>query len=105
MRDLPLLLSGGKPSDTSNIGSRNYESRPVAVVVGGGYSDEAFAIMKHACGDLKTVWLRPGLNDTAQTPPVSEPERFATAIAVKVKRCLKGIAAGEGGEEGSVVLF
>jgi hypothetical protein len=104
--DIPLLLSGSKPSDTSsNLGSRNYGTRPVAVVVGGGFSDEAFAAMKGACGDMKAVWLRPDLNDAVQMPPLSEPERFGAATAVKVKKCLKGIAVGEGGEEEGVALF
>lgn len=107
VRDIPLLLSGSKPVDTSsNLGSRNYETRPVAVVVGGGFSDEAFATMKDACGDMKAVWLRPDLADESQMPPpLSEPERFGAVTAVKVKKCLKEIAVGEGGKEEGVILF
>jgi hypothetical protein len=62
VKDLPLLLSA--PSRTpenvdENFGSRNYEARPLAVGVGGGFNDEMLEEMRNACKDVDEgiVWV------------------------------------------------
>jgi hypothetical protein len=62
VKDLPLLLSTPPkaPQNTEdNVGSRNYDKRPVAVLAGGGFDDTMFNEIKDACKDVDKgiVWV------------------------------------------------
>jgi hypothetical protein len=62
VKDLPLLLSTPPkaPQNTeNNVGSRNYDERPVAVLTGGGFNDTMFNEIKEACKDVDNgiVWV------------------------------------------------
>jgi hypothetical protein len=56
LKNLPLLLSTPPKAPQNaehNIGSRNYDKRPAAIVVGGGFNDESFNEIKDACQDFE----------------------------------------------------
>lgn len=99
-----MILSGGRPKNTSsNIGSQDYEKRPVAVVVGGGFDDGMLAAMKDACKGLKAVWGHADRTKLSEMPSLDQPELFGAATAVRVQEGLKRHGVGEGVEEGEFV--
>lgn len=95
--DIPLLLSGKTPPETSNNhGSQNYARTPVAIVVGGGFDDDAFNQMKEACKDVKgTVWVRAEKVEGA--PPLSDAKGFGEMVAGRVKEKLGELKVGQDG--------
>ena len=69
LQEVPLILSGNPPpADTlhTQIGANDFTNPPVAVVVGGGYNDEAYTALYsailNACGaskkDIGVVFFR-----------------------------------------------
>lgn len=73
--DIPKLLAGKTPStqDAGNIGTQNYAQAPQAVVLGGGYDDEAVKTIRAACdsdgsGEKGIPWLRP--DSSIPVPPL-----------------------------------
>ncbi|KAK2796914.1 hypothetical protein FQN50_009373 [Emmonsiellopsis sp. PD_5] len=108
--ELPLLLNLPNASSTaipceSSIGSRNYSEAPFAVLIGGGYDDQAVAELEEACkADLSNMigkttipWLR--VDTTKPAPPPGGPE-YGNAVAGRAKECLLGLkeAGGVGNE-------
>ncbi|CAO2649429.1 Nn.00g068140.m01.CDS01 [Neocucurbitaria sp. VM-36] len=108
LSDIPLLLSGKTPKDTAgNLGSQNYDERPVAVAVGGGFNDEMFDQMKDAAKEVQSaVWVRADLSKVAAMPALSDVEAFGAATAVRVKKSLDELSVGkEGGKTEGVFYF
>ena len=109
VEEIPLLLSGRAPPDTSsNLGSKNYDAVPKAVVLGGGFDDAAFQKMHDACkkegAANKVPWLRvdmtqvrAGQKAATKPPSAAEFDAFAADTAERVKKCLeKEDVKGEG---------
>ncbi|KAF2128402.1 hypothetical protein P153DRAFT_367553 [Dothidotthia symphoricarpi CBS 119687] len=103
-KDIPLLLSGKTPPETSsNHGSQNYTQPPIAVAVGGGFDNDTFNQMKDACKDIKeTVWVRSQLNVEGGMPPLSDTEAFGARIGERIKAKFGelGVGTEEGTKEG-----
>lgn len=105
--DLPIILSGdAPPNDKDNVGSRNYASTPVAIVVGGGYTDDEFYAMHAAADAVKVVtWLK---TDNSLLKPGAGPPSgdvlvdFANKTSEKVKKILGEIGVGGEGVVGKV---
>ncbi|KAJ6068157.1 uncharacterized protein N7446_005194 [Penicillium canescens] len=79
IRNLPLILSGSTPvNDKSSLGSKNYSALPKAVILGGGYDDEAITQLREAVtsspGTIKIPWLKadPGEDEGRSYPGVRE---------------------------------
>lgn len=99
---LPILLDGDAPSPipTTNIGSKNYSRGVAAVIIGGGYDDDAVAQIRKACeGKSRVPWMRPDMS--TPTPPFGP--QFAAALGGRVKICLKRL--GEEGQMGADGMF
>ncbi|GIJ92133.1 hypothetical protein Asppvi_011109 [Aspergillus pseudoviridinutans] len=104
VKEIPSLLHGRRPdtTDLANLGCQRYGQKPVAIIVGGGYSDTDFTAMRRACDGISTVpWLRHDLKkDLSQgNPRPSLGPEYGKEIAEKVKRCLEDLA--ENGKLGS----
>jgi hypothetical protein len=102
--EIPLLLSGQPLTNpSSNPGSGNYSKPPVAVVAGGGYSDEEFNQIRDACKDvagLKIVpWVRADLSKMSEMPPREDLSAYGRATAVRVKKRLQELELAEGEEK------
>ncbi|KAH8697111.1 hypothetical protein BGW36DRAFT_427084 [Talaromyces proteolyticus] len=97
INEIPSLLQGYRPSanDSENLGSQRYGQKPVAIVTGGGYSDDDFAKMRKACEGLSSVpWLRHDLSNSFD-PSNARPKlglEYGKQIAERVKNCLKELA-------------
>ncbi|KAF2866637.1 hypothetical protein BDV95DRAFT_205159 [Massariosphaeria phaeospora] len=108
--DIPRILSGAHPTDhTSNVGTQNYSKIPVAVVVGGGFDDADFKLMRDACDGegVKTVpWLRHDRSTLTGPPSKEEMAAFAKNSAERVKKLMVDLKVGmEGGTSDGVHLF
>lgn len=104
--EIPTLLSG-KPlpaQEPANIGTQNYSSTPNAVVLGGGYDDEAVKKLRAACESINrekgVPWLRPDLS--VPTPPLGP--KYGAHMVGRVKACLKELEE-EGRGEGDGIYF
>lgn len=100
---IPLLLKGEKevPSD-SELGSKNYEQPPVAVLLGAGYDDEAIEQMREAAKGTKNVpWLRP---DTTKPAPPLGPE-YGKALVARIKETIKELGEQGKMDEDAVVWY
>jgi hypothetical protein len=96
-------LKGEKkvPSD-SELGSRNYENPPVAVLLGAGYDDEAIEQMREAATGTKDVpWLRP--DNTKPAPPLG-PE-YGKALVARIKETIVELTEKEKMNEDGVVWY
>ncbi|KAK2731036.1 hypothetical protein FQN55_005168 [Onygenales sp. PD_40] len=113
--ELPLLLNVPNTDSTtipceSNIGSRNYSEAPFAVVIGGGYDDEAVAELEEACkaelanmtGKATIPWLR--VDKTKPAPPPGGPE-YGNAVAGRTKECLLRLKEDSEGRNERIVWF
>ena len=66
--ELPLILSGSLPDPYSlhtQVASNSFDRHPLAVIIGGGYDDDAYSRLRSACSDacgstakLGVVFLR-----------------------------------------------
>ncbi|KAF2114854.1 hypothetical protein BDV96DRAFT_600024 [Lophiotrema nucula] len=94
--EIPLVLSGKQPPDSSeNPGSQDYSRPAVAVVTGGGYDDATFSNMKDACKAFPNVpWLRPDMSKMKDMPPGTDPKAYAKASAARVKEMLDELGVG-----------
>ncbi|KAI0450383.1 hypothetical protein F5B21DRAFT_508224 [Xylaria acuta] len=83
---VPAILKGSQPpSSDSALGSKDYSRPPVAVILGGGFDDADFGVIRKAAEGIKPLpWLRADLAKPA--PPVG-PE-YGKAIVVRVKELL-----------------
>ncbi|CZT51607.1 uncharacterized protein RSE6_12771 [Rhynchosporium secalis] len=105
--DLPKILVGKTPStaDPGNIGTQNYAQAPQAIILGGGYDDEAVKTIRAACerankGDRGIPWLRPDLS--VPVPPLGP--KYGAAMVSRVKTALKELEE-EGRAQGDGVYF
>ncbi|OAA53371.1 hypothetical protein ISF_08852 [Cordyceps fumosorosea ARSEF 2679] len=107
--DLPLVLAGRVPTSTapSSVGTGNVARGAAAVILGGGYGDEDYAVMRKAVDAAalkrRTVWLRNNLS-VAMPPPGPE---YGKAVVVRVKDLLARLG-GEGrldGEDGGAYWY
>ncbi|KAH8162494.1 hypothetical protein CIB48_g5742 [Xylaria polymorpha] len=83
---IPAILKGDQsPPSDSALGSKDYSTPPVAVIIGGGYDDAGIdMIMKAAAGIRPIPWLRPDL--TKPAPPLG-PE-YGKALVARIKELL-----------------
>ncbi|KAG9196203.1 hypothetical protein G6011_01324 [Alternaria panax] len=104
---IPLLISSKTPPNSpSNIGSQNYDKRPVVVALGGGFNDEMFEEIKGSCGDEKMVWVRTDITRTRDMPEFNDHEAYGRATAARIKACLNGLKVGkEGGKTEGMWFF
>ena len=84
---IPALLRGEDPGSASpNIGSKNYERTPVAVLLGAAFDDQGIEELREAAKGTKNVpWLRP---DTSRPMPPLGPE-YGKAIVARIKCTMK----------------
>lgn len=95
--DIPSLLVGGRPqaTDPGNLGSQRYGRQPLAIIIGGGYSDADFSAMRESCHGISTVpWLRHAIKTS---PPPNSPKpnlgpEYGKEIAERVTRRLQDLA-------------
>ena len=90
------------PDDAAeNHGTGNYARPPVAIIAGGGYSDEDFAQLREPSLGVSTIpWMRPDLNN--QEIPFGDP-KYPEHIANRAKQCLKALA--EAGQLGDSIVY
>lgn len=62
MKEVPKILAGSPPSAEAlhtQVASKNFTQRPVAVLLGGGYKDEAYEALRNAsieaCGSKQAL--------------------------------------------------
>ncbi|EUC42881.1 hypothetical protein COCMIDRAFT_102304 [Bipolaris oryzae ATCC 44560] len=96
--NIPPLLSPTNPS------------RPVAVVLGGGFDDAMFAEIKEACdtaqGGKEVAWLRTDITGKVEMPDMNDREAYGKAMGARLKRGLEGLGVGrEEGVKGGVHFF
>lgn len=87
--ELPLVLQGIAPgSVASNVGSGNVVKGARAVILGGGYDDDNYAMMREAVEKARLaqtpVWLRADLSIPAPPPG---PE-YGKAVVGRVREVL-----------------
>lgn len=89
-------------NSTGNWGSQNYAQPPIAVVLGGGFSDAEFEAITAACAGKSSVpWLR--IDISVPTPPLGP--AFGVHVAGRLKKRLNSLEAeGKFGQDG-VYLF
>lgn len=72
-------------SSGSELGSKDYSQKPIAVILGGGYDDEGIKAMMEASKNIHPIpWLRPDLS--LPTPPLG-PE-YGKVMVARVKERL-----------------
>ncbi|ROV87335.1 hypothetical protein VMCG_10703 [Cytospora schulzeri] len=82
----PRIFRGEQPpSSDSELGTRDYSKKPVAVILGGGYDDADTEVMMKASAGIHPIpWLRPDL--TKPAPPLG-PE-YGKALVGRIKELL-----------------
>lgn len=85
-QQIPAILRGETPpSSDSELGSKDYSQKPVAVILGGGYDDAGIKVMMEASAQIHPIpWLRPDLSIPA--PPLG-PE-YGKALVNRIKQKL-----------------
>ncbi|RDL36462.1 Uncharacterized protein BP5553_05814 [Venustampulla echinocandica] len=90
--EIPAILKQEPVTTDVELGSKNYETIPKAIIVGGGYNDEDLDVLRRSCQTAKTPlvpWLRPDLNKP--TPPLG-PEvlfKYGKALVERIKLLIK----------------
>ncbi|KAH8710312.1 hypothetical protein HC256_007157 [Beauveria bassiana] len=89
VKDLPLVLKGSAPETAaSSVGTGNIADGAKAVILGGGYDDNDYEMMRKAVDattlERRPVWLR---NDLSVAMPPPGPE-YGKAVVVRVKNLL-----------------
>ncbi|KAM3504489.1 hypothetical protein MY10362_003537 [Beauveria mimosiformis] len=89
VKDLPLVLKGIPPETAaSSVGTGNIADGAKAVILGGGYDDNDYEVMRKAVDaaalERRPVWLR---NDLSVAMPPPGPE-YGKAVVVRVKDLL-----------------
>lgn len=99
--DIPLLLARQTPLNAAfNPGSQNYTNSPVAIALGGGFSDEMFAQIREGCRDAaSTLWLRVDASQVTGPPKPEEVEMYGKKTAERLKKRLGELRVGQ--EEGT----
>lgn len=98
---IPLLLRGDKTFPSGfDLGSKNYEVLPAAILLGAAYDDEAVKEMREAAKDTKSVpWIR---TDTTKPAPPLGPE-YGRALVVRIKETVKELQENKRMDEDAVV--
>ena len=80
----------------SGLGSKDFSRLPKAVILGGGYDDEAIEKLRQAVimseGTVKVPWLKADPKKTEQGP-VPGTENYAISAALRVKEALRTLQA------------
>lgn len=100
---IPAILKGDKsvPAD-SELGSKDYSEAPVAVILGGGYTDADIELMFNASAGLRPIpWLRPDL--TKPAPPLGP--KYGKAMVKRVKERLVELEKGGKMNDEQVVWY
>lgn len=94
---IPAIFKGETPSADSELGSKDYTQKPIAVILGAAFDDEGVRVVMEAAKGLHPVpWLRPDLS--TPTPPIG-PD-YGKAIVQRVKVLLAELERdGKMGEE------
>ncbi|KAI9934815.1 hypothetical protein MW887_000432 [Aspergillus wentii] len=95
VRNLPLILSGSTPvNEESSLGSKNYSALPKAVVLGGGYDDDALTRLREAVArspeTVRIPWLKADLEKTKGGPTPGS-EEYCRAAASRIKHTLRTV--------------
>nr|GAT44771.1 predicted protein [Mycena chlorophos] len=104
---IPTILRGDPDPSTlssSDLGTKNYSRKPIAVIVGGAFDDaDVAAIMDAARGIHPVPWLK--ADKSVPMPPVGS--EYAVATARRIKERLAGLERdGElKVEEDRIILF
>lgn len=98
---IPAIFRGDQsPLSDSALGSKNYSQKPVAVILGGAYTDaDTEVMMKAAAGIHPVPWLRP--DASKPTPPLG-PE-YGKALVARLKVMLEEL--DRGGNMGTEAMF
>lgn len=90
-KQIPALLRGEDPGGSgSDLGSKNYERTPVAVLLGAAFNDQDIQELREAAKGTKDVpWLRP---DTSKPTPPPGPE-YGKAMVERIKETMKELHA------------
>lgn len=80
---IPAIFRGEMPaSSDSELGTKNYSQKSIAVILGAGYDDEGAKVMMEASKGIYPIpWLRP---DTSQPTPPIGPE-YGKALGQRIK--------------------
>lgn len=79
---IPAIFKNETPATDSELGSKVYTQKPVAVILGGGYDDEDVRVMMEAAKGLHPVpWLRPDQSKPA--PPLGP--GYGEALVERIK--------------------
>lgn len=108
--EVPQILSRSTPPSTSlhtQVGSNDFQIFPRAVIIGGGYSEEAFQTLFRACADAcgseaalpvpffrvdNSITKRLAAEGKGPAPPSPE---YSRAIAERLKERLREVGVGE----------
>ncbi|ATY63243.1 hypothetical protein A9K55_007083 [Cordyceps militaris] len=108
VKDLPLVLEGSAPETVpSSVGTGNIATGATAVILGGGYDDDDYDVMRKAVDAAalkeRPVWLR---NDLSVVMPPPGPE-YGKAIVVRVKKMLAKLEKDKklDGSDGNVYWY
>lgn len=108
--ELPLLLSGRKPTQPSsgNVGSKDYSRPAEAVVTGGAITISMVEDLRNKCqGTLEVPWMTQGLteherNDKFTKAP--DPVKYAPIVAKRMKEAMRRVKEeGKWGQDGVYV--
>ena len=114
IRELPAILRGGSPVQRSSqdaehlplMGTQNYDRLPVAIVLGGGYDEDAVNSMREACSSIIDLpWLQ---FDRSTVPGQGEPQvgpGYGQKVADRVKARLQELAESGKMETDEVYLY
>ncbi|KAA8652646.1 uncharacterized protein ATNIH1004_001551 [Aspergillus tanneri] len=91
--NLPLILSGNLPKwEGSGLGSKIYSRAPKAVILGGGYDDEAIEKLRQAVaisqGTIQVPWLKADPKKT-EAGPTPGTEAYCRSAAARIKETLE----------------
>lgn len=99
---IPAIFKGEKPSANSELGSKDYSEKPVAVILGAGYDDSDVHQMMEASKGIHPIpWLRPDLSKPA--PPLG-PE-YGKALVQRIKLLLAEMEKDGKMDEEKVVWY
>ncbi|KAJ5151889.1 hypothetical protein N7492_010184 [Penicillium capsulatum] len=99
---IPVLLRGEAAPSASELGTRDYGRKVEAIILGGGYDDEAIQQLRTAAGSLSTVpWLR--ADTTKPTPPLGP--AYGECLVARIKETVKKLQAGGEMEKDAVVWY
>jgi len=99
VQELPILLAGKVPPPSeTNFGTKNYANPAAVVIVGAGYDDEAWELMRTACKGISQVpWMRA---DMEKPRPALGPG-YGEHMVVRSKECMQMlISEGKLGKDG-----